>query len=78
MISTAAETPIFDFQFTGLVLNTDEGTKASGDSIFRIGSISKLLTVYAHLLNGGLSLWENPVTDYVPELRQYSLVFFRS
>ena len=41
--------------------------------MFRIGSISKLFTVYTFLLHGGLELWQQPVTDYVPELRQAAL-----
>lgn len=68
--STAQQKSLFDFQFTGSGLNTGAGStnKVSGDSVFRIGSISKLFTVYALLLNGGLDVWEHPVTRYVPEL----------
>ena len=72
--STAQDSTIFDFNFTGSSLDTSAGgtDRVSANSIFRIGSISKLLTVYAFLLNGGLELWERPVTEYVPELRQLS------
>ncbi|EON62896.1 hypothetical protein W97_02121 [Coniosporium apollinis CBS 100218] len=71
MVSAAQESPLFEFQYTSSLLNvTANGTrKVSGDSIFRIGSISKLLTVYALLLKSGLVHWERPVTDYIPELR---------
>ena len=73
-ISTAQALPIFEFNFTGLDLNTTAkaAERVSTDSIFRIGSISKLFTVYAFLLYGGLELWERSVTDFVPELREIS------
>jgi CubicO group peptidase (beta-lactamase class C family) len=74
MTSTAQESTVFDFDFKGSSLDTGAGgtDRVSVNSIFRIGSISKLFTVYAFLLNGGLELWERPVTEYVPELRQLS------
>jgi CubicO group peptidase (beta-lactamase class C family) len=70
MASTAQESVIFEFNFTGSDLNTTE--KVSTDSVFRIGSISKLFTVYAFLLHGGLELLERSVTEFVPELRDIS------
>jgi hypothetical protein len=72
MTSTAQESTIFDFNFTGSSLNVSAGgtDQVSGDSVFRIGSISKLLTVYAFLLNDGMAHWGKPVTNYVPEICQ--------
>jgi hypothetical protein len=74
MATTAQQSAIFDFDFTGSDLNTTAGgtEKVSTDSVFRIGSISKLFTVYAFLLHGGLELWERSVTEFVPELRDIS------
>ncbi|KAJ5232832.1 hypothetical protein N7468_005788 [Penicillium chermesinum] len=40
----------------------------NGDSIYRIGSISKLLTVYTFLIQAGDRHLNEPITDYVPEL----------
>jgi len=40
----------------------DDGT------IFRIGSVSKLYTVYAILAVAGMEIFEHPVTKYLPEL----------
>ena len=40
----------------------DDGT------IFRIGSVSKLHTVYAILAVAGMEIFEHPVTKYLPEL----------
>ena len=74
MTSTAQELPIFEFNLTGSHLNASAGgvEKVSVDTVFRIGSISKLFTVYAFLLHNGLELWQRPITDYVPELARLS------
>jgi len=74
MTSTAQEPAIFKFNFTGFSLNSSAGgtEQVSADSVFRIGSISKLFTVYAFILHNGLDLWQRPITDYVPELRHLS------
>ena len=37
-------------------------------TIYRIGSITKLLTVYTFIAVLGMDYWEKPITDYVPEL----------
>lgn len=75
--STAQQSSLFDFHFTGAGLNTSAGStsRVTGDSVFRIGSISKLFTVYAHLLHNGLDHWEQPITNYVPELLDYARKF---
>ena len=38
------------------------------ESIYRIGSVSKLYTAYAILAASGIKVMDRPVTDYVPEL----------
>lgn len=38
------------------------------DSVYRIGSISKLVTVYATLAKIGDKYWDRPVTEFLPEL----------
>jgi len=73
IISTFEQTPLFDFHFPSpLLANGSEGGASivDSDSIYRIGSISKLLTVYALLLNGAEDLWDRPVTDFIPELKE--------
>jgi CubicO group peptidase (beta-lactamase class C family) len=73
--STAQQNSLFDFHFTGDGLDTSAGStsQVTGDSVFRIGSVSKLFTVYAVLLHNGLEYWEQPITKYVPELLDFSL-----
>ena len=37
--------------------------------MYRIASISKLLTVYTLLLEIGDKYWDRAITDFIPELR---------
>jgi CubicO group peptidase (beta-lactamase class C family) len=63
-----------DFHYTGAGLNISAGSTAhvDGNTVYRIGSVSKLFTVYTLLLNGGEAIWDRAVTDYLPELRAVS------
>jgi CubicO group peptidase (beta-lactamase class C family) len=45
---------------------------ADSNTIYRIASISKLLTVYTYLITAGDSSFNDPITKYVPELAQYA------
>ncbi|KAL3954280.1 hypothetical protein ACCO45_012236 [Purpureocillium lilacinum] len=64
--------PILDFHYTAAELNTSAGStsRVAADTVYRIGSVSKLFTVYALLLHGGAQYRDRPVTDFVPELRR--------
>ena len=44
-------------------LNTDE-------TVYRVGSISKLLFLYTFLVEVGHAHWHRPITDFVPELAE--------
>ena len=46
--------------------------KVDSDTIYRLGSISKLLTTYIYLVNAGFEGWDDPITKYVPEFQQYA------
>lgn len=72
VVSAQDAAPFLDFQYTAANLNVSGGSTArvTGESIYRIGSVSKLFTVYTLLLNGGEKIWGRPVTDYLPELRK--------
>jgi CubicO group peptidase (beta-lactamase class C family) len=45
----------------------------TGDSVYRIGSVSKVLTVYILLVANGYTNWLSPITDFIPELRADSI-----
>lgn len=54
---------------TVLLANGTQGTRqVDADSIYRIGSISKLLTVFTFLIAEGDGKWSDPVIKHLPEL----------
>lgn len=40
------------------------------DTVYRVGSLSKLLTAYLFLIEAGDCYWDRSVTDFIPELDQ--------
>lgn len=69
--SAASGEPLFTFSFDspGLVDTHSVGvTTIATDTVFRLGSVSKLWTTYVFLLAAGDRCWNDPITDYVPEL----------
>ncbi|USW56087.1 Putative beta-lactamase/transpeptidase [Septoria linicola] len=53
------------------VRNSTLGTQsADADSIYRIASISKVLTVYLWMIKEGDRRWNDPVAEHIPELAQ--------
>ena len=80
IVARENDEPFSEFQFSSPSLNTPAGSVAQvvADSVFRIGSVSKLFTVYALLLNQGAEIWSRPVTDFIPELRDYASQNFTS
>jgi hypothetical protein len=39
--------------------------EVDSDTVYRVGSISKLLTTYLYLINAGFESWNDPITKYV-------------
>jgi len=76
IFSKFTDTPLYEYHYTApLFANGSNGTKKiDGDTIYRIGSISKLFTVFAFLIEKGDANFNDPVTKYVPELRYSHLV----
>ncbi|TPX11564.1 uncharacterized protein E0L32_007775 [Thyridium curvatum] len=63
------EAPLFEYHFTPSKLDPKGVQKVTSDSMYRIASTSKVFPAYALMLIDGV-LWEDPVTKYVPELRE--------
>ncbi|KAF2103616.1 beta-lactamase/transpeptidase-like protein [Rhizodiscina lignyota] len=67
------DSPIFDYNFAAPGLN---GSLTSGtldsSTTYRIGSMSKLLTVYTLLRSSGFSDFSQSITKFVPELAKQS------
>lgn len=67
---TSGTETLWSSYYTATVLGDYEdgpATPVTGDTVFRIASISKTFTVYALLLEAGIRL-DNPITKYLPEL----------
>ncbi|KAK4215499.1 beta-lactamase/transpeptidase-like protein [Rhypophila decipiens] len=63
--SSSSTAPMYSHYSTAPFLNT---SKVGPDTLFRIHSISKVMTVYAIISKLGHKYWDEPVTKYVPEL----------
>lgn len=46
--------------------------EVDSDTIYRVGSVSKLWTVYLYLLAAGDQTWNDPITTFIPELQEIS------
>lgn len=70
IFSVHESTPIFEYHHTARLLDVTAGgtTNVTADTVFRIGSVSKLLTVYALLLQGGRIRFDDRISAYIPEL----------
>lgn len=64
------EEPLFTYGFSApdLADNEDGVSNVTENTIFRIGSMSKLLSVYNFLIHAGDASWSQPITKYIPEL----------
>lgn len=64
--------PIFSVLHTApklATLNTTGVKRVDANTIFRLGSLTKIYTVYLFLINAGDDIWNESVVKYVPELR---------
>ena len=59
------------FASTSETVNTTIGVSSvTEDTVFRVGSVSKLFTVTLLLIEEGLWAFSEPIAKYVPELRE--------
>lgn len=63
--------PVFEKHFTAPAVATyQDGTKnVNSNTTYRVGSLTKLMTVYTFLIEAGDMKFNDPITKYVPELR---------
>jgi CubicO group peptidase (beta-lactamase class C family) len=69
-IFDAAEAgPLLNFAYTADNINTTLGvSKVDQDTVFRVGSVSKLWTMVLFLVEEGLWPFQEPVARFIPEL----------
>jgi CubicO group peptidase (beta-lactamase class C family) len=70
MFSVSEKNLIYERHYTdSSVRNSQIGTQqVDANSIYRLGSIGKFLTVYLFLIRDGDQHFNDPITKYVPEL----------
>ncbi|KAK3392691.1 beta-lactamase/transpeptidase-like protein [Podospora didyma] len=72
IFSTTPDTPvIFSWHHTApelIASNTTGVKKTDSDTVYRLGSLTKIYAVYTWLAQDGFSKWNDPITKYVPEL----------
>ncbi|KAI1463017.1 beta-lactamase/transpeptidase-like protein [Daldinia caldariorum] len=64
--------PLFSLSHTAPKLASQNSTgvkTVDENTVFRLGSLTKIYTIYSFLINAGDKLWNEPVTKYVPELQ---------
>jgi CubicO group peptidase (beta-lactamase class C family) len=70
IFSVDSEGPLYEYYRDGTIINATVGVKTlDGESVIRVGSISKLITVYVLLNEIGDGWWDVPITDVIPELK---------
>lgn len=72
LTSIHEDSPLFEIHRTANALNTTGIKRVDADSIYRIGSITKLITVFTLLVQDKEFDWTDPVTKYVPELAAFA------
>ncbi|KOC13312.1 alkaline D-peptidase [Aspergillus flavus AF70] len=68
---TASASPFFfDYHYTAPSLQNSSNKiqHANRDSIYRIGGLTQIFTVWTSLVEAGDAIWHDPVTKYLPEL----------
>ncbi|KAK0624559.1 beta-lactamase/transpeptidase-like protein [Bombardia bombarda] len=73
IFSTTSDAPvIFSWHHTAPALaaarNSTGLRKTDADAVYRLGSLTKIFTIYTWLAQDGDAKWNEPITKYVPEL----------
>lgn len=62
--------PLFQWTYTGNNLNPTLGVRhVDQNTVFRVGSVSKIWAMYLFLVKAGLEPFAEPITKYIPELQ---------
>ncbi|KAI0403775.1 beta-lactamase/transpeptidase-like protein [Xylaria palmicola] len=71
VFSAHGPAPLFSVLHTApklATLNTTGVTTVDKNTVFRLGSLTKIHTIFLFLINAGDGVWNEPITKYVPEL----------
>ena len=65
--SDAGEDPVF-FEYSYKAPSAQTAAEVSSLSVFPVGDLTQLFTVYSWLVKMGDRHWETPITEFIPEL----------
>ena len=69
VFSTSTNESLYSYAHSALALDRSLTTGVLNDeTIFRIGSVSKLYTAYAIIVQAGIEVLDHSITQYLPEL----------
>lgn len=72
VFSADEEEPLWSHHWTAPNLKTLNSTGVSevdGDTVYRLGSVTKIFTILTFLAEAGDSMWNEPITKYIPEIK---------
>ncbi|KAI0867782.1 beta-lactamase/transpeptidase-like protein [Hypoxylon argillaceum] len=74
MFSTTDDELLYEFHHTDPSVATSQigANEVDADSIYRIASITKILTLYQWLIADGDRKFNSPISDFIPQLLQYT------
>jgi hypothetical protein len=74
-VNDEPETPAFEYHHSASpeAFDSSSSVNITGDSIYRIGSVSKLMIPYALLIARGHPILNERVVDFIPELRKVAI-----
>ncbi|KAI1869013.1 hypothetical protein JX265_003072 [Neoarthrinium moseri] len=70
VFSASQDQPVWEHYHTAPNVNTSYVSVVNGDTIYRLGSLTKIFTILTFLVEVGDKDWNTPITEYVPELGQ--------
>jgi CubicO group peptidase (beta-lactamase class C family) len=74
VFSASQGTPLWENYHTAPNVNDSYVSKVDGDTIYRLGSVTKIFTILTFLVEAGDKYWNMPITEYIPELAQLAAI----
>ncbi|KAI0107674.1 beta-lactamase/transpeptidase-like protein [Hypoxylon sp. NC0597] len=73
VFSADEEEPLWSHHWTAPnleTLNSPGVRRVDGDTVYRLGSVTKIYTILAFLAEVGDTIWNEPITKYIPEIAE--------
>lgn len=72
VFSAEEDSPLWSHHWTAPNLKTLNSTGVSTvdqDTVYRLGSVTKIFTILTFLAEVGDTMWNEPITNYIPEIK---------